>query len=528
MSPELEEIEKEIAEQEIYRLSLRQRFLELERSNRLASFVPHKGQEEFLKQAGVVRRMVSAGNRFGKSTLGVVEDCCWLLGYRPFYPVGHPLRTQGIPRRGVKGLCIAQDWDKVHEIFTKEPDGLDAPCGKFFDFLPKAVIKGFDRRQDGTISAIRVASKQDTGEMRYSVICFDTVKTFKQDGMSQESSDWDFIHGDEPIPEAMWIAASRGLIDRGGHAWFLLTPLKEPWLYNWFSEAVAAGSPDFWLAQGDMTDNPTLNEKSIELFLSQLDETERECRKRGVPLAYGNLVLSTFEDAVHLCKEVPHGWPNMFTPPPDYAIALAIDTHPQTPTAVLFVAVAPTGQVYFYDELWIGGIAKDRITIVAQEILRKMCHRRAMYQLCEPAAWSEDPETGRSFVDVFEAHGLRPEKGSKARTFAIQESRMLFAQRERGVYIMPHCRVLLKEIRTWAFDKDNKPEDKNDHMCECLGRLVVHDGLAYHSPFEDSQQQSVLATYNNNPEEFFLGAQAVLPSLSTKLFSLDGFDVSLR
>ena len=52
--------------------------------------------------------------------------------------------------------------------------------------------------------------------------------------MGQESSQWDWIHVDEPIPEAMWIANSRGLMDTGGSAWFTCTPIAEQWINKFF------------------------------------------------------------------------------------------------------------------------------------------------------------------------------------------------------------------------------------------------------------------------------------------------------
>ena len=48
--------------------------------------------------------------------------------------------------------------------------------------------------------------------------------------MGLESSQWDWIHVDEPIPEAMWNAVSRGLMDTGGSAWFTCTPIAEQWI----------------------------------------------------------------------------------------------------------------------------------------------------------------------------------------------------------------------------------------------------------------------------------------------------------
>lgn len=132
--------------------------------------------------------------------------------------------------------------------------------------------------------------------------------------------------------------------------------------------------------------------------------------------------------------------------------------------------------------MWIGGIRKDRISEVCKEIKLITNNLRVGYELLEPAAWSEDPETGRSFADVFYEHGLSVDKASKQRTFAIQQMRMLFGQRERSVFVFPHLTVFRKELKQWYFTKENRPADKDDHMCECAGRLIVHDNLNWLAP----------------------------------------------
>jgi len=115
-----EQLAEEIlrVKQEILRLQGEKE--EVYRKRRLWFFQPSPKQYKFFENCATKRRAGFCGNRFGKSTLGVVEDCCWLIGYRPFFPEGHPLRTLGIPKHGVKGFVVAEDWDKVKEIFTND------------------------------------------------------------------------------------------------------------------------------------------------------------------------------------------------------------------------------------------------------------------------------------------------------------------------------------------------------------------------------------------------------------------------
>lgn len=486
-----EELDKKLKELESLELSLQAQIsnyaleeVAYHKKNLIEFFEPSPKQLKFFQRAECNYRAIFAGNRFGKTEVSSVEDVSWALGERRFFPKDHPLRRAGIPAKGVKILVIAEDWDKVGELFTNDAEKLDTP-GKVVKYLPADAKVTKHRSQNGVVDQIFVEVVLD-GIVRKSGIFFDTVKSFKNNPKSFESSDWDLIHFDEPVPEDLFKAVTRGLIDRNGKFIGLLTPLSEPWIYYMFSETTPQDEEKagWWWEEASIYDNPLLSLEAIEAYFKQFaDPAEIACRKSGKPLATGNLVLSTYDEAKHLWRVsergIPAGWKDAVTPPRDYYCALAIDTHPQTPTAVLFVAIAPTGQVFFYDELWIGGLEKARMSYIASEILLRTNKVRVGYTLLEPAAWVEDPETGRCFADVFEDNGISVEPASKARTYAIQQIQMLFAS-DRKVFILDHCVNIRKEIARWSFTKDNRPKDADDHFCECLGRLVVHDNLDFH------------------------------------------------
>jgi hypothetical protein len=494
----ISEIDEKLHDLASLELSLKKQASELAQAeldyhdkNLIEFFEPSPKQLRFFHHATCGKRAIFAGNRFGKSELGSVEDVSFLLGERRFFPVGHPLRRLGIPAQGVKILVIAEDWDLVGELFTNEPSKLGKP-GKIMKYLPADAKVTLHRGQNGIVDTIYVEVVLD-GLVRKSAVFFDTVKSFKNNPKSFESKDWDVVHLDEPVPNELWKAVSRGLIDRSGKLWALLTPLSEAWLYYMFSEAVPENTEEngMWWCEASIWDNPTLSAEAIEeYFKSVADPAERACRESGRPLAQGNLVISTYSEKVHLWnveeRGLPAGWKDAYTPPEAYACALAIDTHPQTPTAVLFVAISPLDHVFFYDELSIGTLEKDRISLVADEIIKRVQRVRMEYMLCEPAAWCQDPESGRCFADVFFEHGLDVEKASKERTWAIQQTRILFAS-ERKVWVLDHCRNLRNELKRWSFTKENKPADKDDHFCECLGRLVVRDNLTW-IPFRSARR----------------------------------------
>lgn len=444
----------------------------------LEYFVPHSKQLQFFQAAATRHRAGFCGNRFGKTTTGTVEDCCWLVGERPFFPVGHPLRRLGIPEHGVKGFVLSEDWDKVHELFTNE--GADRP-GKFFEFLPRSKISGTTRMQKGVINSITVTVTLD-GRKRESILVFDTVRSFINNPRSFESSDWDFIHVDEPIPEDLWNAVSRGFLDRGGFAWWLLTPLGFPWMYDKMLENTALDSEAYWMFEADMDDNPLLDEKAKLMYLAQLPEEERDCRKKGTPLAYGRRVYGHFNEKLHVWSKPtpPAGWLNMNTPPKEYMCKYALDPHPQTPHAVLFMAISPFGDIFFYFEISRKGLIRD----LALDIVEARDKVRCVAELCDPSAWIENPDTGHSWSTTLYEYGLNVIRASKDKSDGIIQTQQIWSPSfGRSVWVMPQCRQFIKEIKAYFFDRENKPVDKNDHMMENMYRLVMDDpSLSYISP----------------------------------------------
>src|ERR1700722_19100995 len=219
-------------------LSLVKRKAELIRSCALAFYQPHSKQKRFHDAAVFHCRYARTGNRFGKSEMGAAEDVAFALGFRPWIPEGDEGRTRGIPPYPTKGLIITTDWDKSTEVFTSEESGPN--IGKLWKYIPKNAILGHGRNHSGAIDVLRI--RHISGGT--SVIHLDTVKSFKQNPLGQESSSWDWIHYDEPVPEQMRKAVARGLVDRDGKEWFTCTPLTEPWIDAEFAPDIQTQSKD--------------------------------------------------------------------------------------------------------------------------------------------------------------------------------------------------------------------------------------------------------------------------------------------
>lgn len=452
------------------RLKALRRLAELRKNYGLFAYRPQPKQNLFHLAAHYKYRYLRTGNRFGKSTCGSAEDCAFALGGRLWLPESDPNRYLGIPKRATKGVILVADWDKAREIFTS------LETGKLMAFLPKDRIEQVVKNQAGEVSVIKVKNIWGT----ISTIELDTVRSYMANPMGLESSQWDWIHVDEPIPEGMWNAVSRGLMDTGGSAWFTCTPIAEQWINEFFLPVKMMKSqfeegfswdkkPECWIMTGSSYDNQTLDRKEVDLFAKQLSESERASRIYGLPKNSQGLVYSEFDQEKHVQIALPHGWKDYDAPPDNYTIRVFIDPHPRTPHAVQFWATAPTGQSFCYQEIFSPCYIQDLCSMIL-----RILNGRTPWQICvDPIAFIPNPVDGKCYADVFISNGLNVMPAPKELSTGIQKAKQALV-RENNIFIMSSCSETIKEFYTYCWDKDKeKPVDKNDHMMECFYRACV-------------------------------------------------------
>lgn len=496
-------------------LALEKRAAELRLENQLAFFQPHAKQELFFANASFHYRYARTGNRFGKSEMGAAEDIAFALGYRPWIPEGDPLRTLGIPSHPTKGLIVTTDWDKSTEIFTSEEVG--ANQGKLFKYIPKSAFVDRSLNHSGAIDTIRI--RHVSGGI--SVINLDTVKSFKQNQLGQESSAWDWAHFDEPVPEAMYNAIIRGFIDRDGRAWFTCTPLSEPWIDAKFipdlesqgKMELSSEHGDFWMMTGSTADNPYNNPESIERVMSQYSSEEQETRRSGIPRAYSGIIYKEFDWNKHVLQTPPPGWPSWDEPPADYTIRIALDYHFRKNDAVLFIATSPQEISYVYAELWQQFLVEEEV----KEIKRIVGTRDYQPIRMDPLASTPNKVTDITSMDEYRRLGLAVLPATKDPVNGIRAVKAtLKARTKKGdpvLYVNPALRRFLFEIsRGFIWDEDeNRPVKKNDDMMENLYRLCL-EGLTYIPP------ASVYDYTKFSPSE--------IPDFSENLLAFPSFDDS--
>jgi hypothetical protein len=357
-------------------------------------------------------------------------------------------------------LVVTTDWDKIKEIWS----GQD---GKLWKFLPKnGFIKNVSRNHSGAIDTVIC-----NGPFGLSSLRFDTVKSFMSNPQGSESSDWDFVHVDEPCPEQMFKANARGLVDRNGFAWFTLTALREPWITDAFD---AGGIFDgiSSVIEGTIYDNKYLSKEAIRDYELTLTEDEKECRLFGKPLHKAGLVYKSFQQDKHVLTTLPLGWRSWVEPPVDWSYYLYIDPHPHTPHMVLFLTVDPFGRKYYFADIF----EKCLISQLVAKIRQMLGPRRVVRVRCDPIAFIEDPVDGNNMAAEFWRCGLAVEKSSKDLSRGILRVNEALQSKDGWPLFTLECRRSLWEIKRYHWDEEKgKPVDKDDHAMECLYRSVLDE-----------------------------------------------------
>ncbi len=289
--------------------------------DKLSRYKPHAYQQEFHNSPAKVRIFVG-GNRAGKTTCGFM-DAIWLcLGI-------HPTHHRPVP---VHGKVYADSFPMLMETIKMKADEWLHP--KFL-----STKRPFVYNQMGHLIGINFANGS-------------TIKagSYDQADRKAEGSSYDFVWFDEPPSRNLYVSNMRALVDRDGLCFITATPLSEPWIYDdlWMP-GISGEKPYIKCIQCSSDENPYLDKASLELFCSELTESELQVRRYGNFTRLRGLVMETYEPRLSNIEP--------FKLTGDYVLYEGIDPHPAKPNTVLWKAVHKSGLRYVVKELyWPEGI----------------------------------------------------------------------------------------------------------------------------------------------------------------------------
>lgn len=436
------------------------------------------------------------GNRSGKSHLGIAEDLWVATGT-------HPWIKPPMPNRGRIGVT---DFKVLEQVIWPKIEAL----------LPKDSVQELRKGAKGLVTGILFK----TGS-------FIDIMSYEQLPMKWESVDLDWVHFDEPPPLPIWRATRPRLIDRDGRAWFTLTPLEEPWLFEELWEQCGV-NPRYWGMMMDMRKNPYLAKGSVDAFVSEVNEEDYESRVQGKFRHLVGKVFKAFsddfpyvvdDDYIKLSKT----WPRL----------LVVDPHEKTPWALQWYAYDEDNDtVYRYDEF--RHDPADGIEVFGNVIRNKELEHNApvaehMRIIDTYAAKPTYNKGGNSLIDeIAEITHMHFRVADKT----DQNSRLwdlVNRYRINPVTNLPRlvtfasCTEARKEIKNYVWDKHRTkagqyaeekqtPVKKNDHAISCdhymsaEWPLTARDSNPLFIFNQDPAEQSQEAEIIHYPSEDVAGA----------------------
>lgn len=298
---------------------------------RLALYKPHEKQQEFHRHPAQIR-LITSGNRFGKSTAMIVEAIAYCLGERSWEKEEKYREIKSAPNRV---LLVCQDFSNILEQ-TLLP--------KIFQFLPSdALLPG---RQ-----GVRIMHGNTPASFHFKNGSLLKLASFEQDVQKLEGADWDYIGIDEEIPRDHYIAARRGIIDRRGRIALAVTSVSpvSAWMYD--ELFIRADGKRIATFGGTSYDNPYIPADEIKEFEHSLTPEERISRIQGGFMQWAGRVYPEFDRATHVFD-----FDKWFSTPEQRAMfdswpkGQVIDPHDRKPIAMGWFAINPRGDMIFFKE----------------------------------------------------------------------------------------------------------------------------------------------------------------------------------
>lgn len=332
-----------------------------------------------------------------------------------------------------------------------------------------------------------------------------TIMTYEQEVKEFESATLGFVWMDEPPPEPIY-KANFARLRMGGIAMITETPLSgSQWLYDEFIEL----SPNKLQSQRKAIVHAELEDaceehgmrgfikhQQILDMVSQYDDDDMQARVFGKHAHLSGLIFKKWDTKVHVIKPFKIS-------DEDYITVHALDPHPRVNDAGLWVAFGKDGRIIIVDELW-GDWDTDELAIRLKGINKS--YRMSNHLLIDPSAFNVDKHTGRSLAGELQNQGLMYEPGSKERSNAIRLIRdVIDYQIQNGafvkkpkLYCFDTCQQTIWEMSHWQWENwqgkttayktlKEKPVDKDDHMIENLGRILL-SGIHYEEPISTTNE----------------------------------------
>ena len=415
----------------------------------LYQYEPHAKQLKFHSAPGQ-GRLYAGGNRSGKTTGAVVEACWWATGK-------HPYRVT--PPPPVAGRVVGVDFLNGIEKIIKP---------QFAQWLPLSELRG---------GSWAKAYEKSTRTLNFANGSFIEFMSYDQELDAFAGTSRHFIYFDEEPPQPIFTENRLRLVDTAGSWWIAMTPVEG--MDRIYDELYLPGksNPDLKIdvIEVDMSENPHLAVTEIQAVMAGLSEDEKKARIQGKFVRRGGLVYKHFDQNVHVIDPM--------IPPSDWEWYASVDHGFNNPTAWLWHAVSPDGNIVTFAEHYESERTVDYHAGVIHARNAGFGRVPDIY-VGDPAIAQRQGVTGTSIQTEYATHGVPIVLGNNDVLNGVNLATKYIDPGPDGKspkwHVTRNCVNLINELsklrwRTWASSKmayQNNKHDaihkKDDHACDSL------------------------------------------------------------
>jgi phage terminase large subunit-like protein len=436
----------------------------------LKFYKPTPKQGDFLKtvRSEVKQSVAKGGNRTGKTHIGALTACVYLLGKDYF--IGSDLweYIKDIPvpaDRGRTIWAVGVDFDAGIKSVIWPKLKMFLPKGDF----PGLVWRDYDKTVEYT------DSKGHTSVLR--------CKSAESGRTKFQGASVDLIWEDEEIPEDVHDECYQRTIDCSGHIIITCTPIGEEgkvgtitWLYDLY-ERCLAGERTVAFTSFSIFDNPYLPPAEVQAAVDKWSG-----RPEGRARLYGDfyqalgMCFYELEPSVHFVRpyQIPKDWLHF----------RVIDPHPAKATACLWLACDYFNDLHVYREYSQQGIASDHAKAITAT--SESAGERIDFTLIDPKGGNQkNAESHRTIAQIYRENGLFTLDGIADVDFRVAKvNEYLRATKDKNsrhpkIHIFDTLLTLRHQMSRYRQDvftsgakkgePKGKPVEVDDDFCDCIG-----------------------------------------------------------
>ena len=300
-------------------------------------------------------------------------------------------------------------------------------------------------------------------------------KSYEQDLEKFAGTSRNFNWYDEEPPKHIYNESQARLIDTNGDSFITMTPVEGmTWVYEDIYLPGITGDPSVLVIEIEMSENPHLTAEAREEYLRTLDADERAAREKGEFIAVGGRVFKSFSVHTHVKP--------FYVPPKDWEWYTSFDHGYNNPTAILWHAVSPQGNIVTFFEHYASEVVVKDHAAAFHHIVSDL-GRTPDYLIGDRAMAQRSGITGTSILQEYADNGVFI--GTRKSDVLSGLNRMIGylkpnpqLNNEPSWTITDNCVSLISEMRKYRWEtyssrktqfeknKHETPHKKDDHAID--------------------------------------------------------------